>query len=56
MTDSNIEILSILRHCFKVGHKSAEAACNIRYVEEDDTISDRTAQKSFTTFEDGLSF
>lgn len=44
MADSNIEILSILRHNFKMHHEPTEAARKIREVEGDDTISDRTSQ------------
>lgn len=51
--DTNIEILSIPRHYFKMGHKTAEAACKIPEVEENDAIIDRTAQNGSNVLERG---
>lgn len=44
MTDTKIEILSLLRRYFEVAHKAAEASCQMRDVEGDNTISGRTVK------------
>lgn len=44
MVDTNLEILSILRHYYKIAHKAAEVARKNREVEGNDTIRDRIAQ------------
>lgn len=43
ITGTNIEILSIKSHYFKMGHEATEVVRKIREVERDDTISDHTA-------------
>ncbi|GBL89963.1 hypothetical protein AVEN_178376-1 [Araneus ventricosus] len=53
MADTNIEILSILRHYFKLCHKATVAARKIREVEVHDKISDRTIQNWYKSFKGG---
>ncbi|GBN40044.1 hypothetical protein AVEN_18099-1 [Araneus ventricosus] len=50
----NIEILSILRYYFKLGHKATVAARKIREVEEYDKISYGTAQNWYKHFKEGV--
>ena len=53
MSNTNKEILAILRHYWKLGRNVVDAACILREVECHDAISDRTAQNWYKKFKEG---
>ncbi|GBN81432.1 Histone-lysine N-methyltransferase SETMAR [Araneus ventricosus] len=53
MADTNIEMLYILRHYSKLGHKATVAARKMREVEGHAKNSDRTAQNWYKCFKEG---
>ena len=53
MSNTNKEILEILRHYWKLDRNADDAARILRKVEGHDTISDRTAQNWSKKFKEG---
>jgi [histone H3]-lysine36 N-dimethyltransferase SETMAR len=53
MSNTNKEILAILRHYWKLGRNAVDAARILREVEGHDAISDRTAQNWYKKFKEG---
>ena len=53
MVDTSIEILTIMKHYFKLDLKAVEAARRIQQVEENETLCDYTAQNWFEPVKGG---
>lgn len=53
MSDTNLEILAILRHYYKQGFKATDAARIICQFEGEDAISERTSQNWYKRFKSG---